>query len=116
MPPAPAGVVFSVEATADQPSEKEAEVVAAAAAVAGGASKPGRVVAEGSAEQILRTAGRAALDALGTLPGRSWRDLAAMPEVSRPPPKLTACTPSCGTYSRHYLLPEARPYVGVADV
>ena len=117
MRPAPAGVVFSVEATADQPSEKEAEVVAAAAAVAGGASKPGRVAAEGSPEQILHTAGRAALDALGTLPGHSWRDLAAMPEVSVDPvPKLTACRPTCGTYSRHYLLPEARPYVGVADV
>ena len=102
MPPAPAGVVsFSVEAIADPPGENEAEVVAAAAAVAGGASKPGRVAAEGSPEQILHTAGRAALDALGTLPGRSWRDLAAMPEVSVDPvPELTACTP---TYLRHLL-------------
>ena len=75
---------------AEAPAEKEAavvdaggeaEVVAAAAAVAGGASKPGRVAAGESAEQILRAAGRAALDALSALPGRSWRDLAALPEV-----------------------------------
>ena len=83
-------VSFSVDAAAGQPAEKEAtvvdvgaeaEVVAAAAAVAGGASKPGRVAAGESAGQILRAAGRAALDALSALPGRSWRDLAAMPEV-----------------------------------
>ena len=66
-------------------ADEEAKVVAAAAAVAGGASKPGHVAAEGSAGQILHAVGRAALDALGTLPGRSWRDLAAMPEVSVDP-------------------------------
>ena len=92
MPPAPAGVVsFSVEAAAGEKevavvdADEEAKVVAAAAAVAGGASKPGHVAAEGSAGQILHAVGRATLDALGTLPGRSWRDLAAMPEVSVDP-------------------------------